>query len=52
MKESIKSSSSSSFTMKCMKYIITRNANSNSTVQNNKQTKKEVYRINAELTYI
>ena len=41
-------------TMNFMKYITIRGANNKTTVQNNKQTKKEVYRIhvNAELTNI
>ena len=34
-----------------MKYIIIRGANNKTAVQNNKQTKKEVYRINAEHAY-
>ena len=51
MKESIKLSSSSSFTKNCMKYIIIRGANNKATVQYNKQTNKEIYRIKAELTY-
>ena len=42
MKESSKSSSSSfSFTMNCMKYIIKRGANNKTIVQNNKQTNKQ-----------
>ena len=42
MKESIKlsSSSSSSFTMNCMKHIIIRGANNKTIVQNNKQKTK------------
>ena len=35
-----------------MKYIIIGGANNKTTVQHNKQTEKEVYRINAELTSI
>ena len=44
-------SSLSLFTMNWMKYIIIRGANNKTAVQNNKQTKKEVYRINAEHAY-